>query len=149
MLTGSLGAGLFGPGSVLFTSLPMLAPILIAAGLLMKGISTNAGYLLPRVAISAVVVWMATGSNNLTQGVITHMCDIEVRCAGQRSCAQAPAGGKSTHGFPAALEQVAYLTALGWKLRVDSGRKRGAERRGTRRSGACARCWSPRRRWRM
>mmetsp|Transcript_44514 Transcript_44514/g.85139 ORF Transcript_44514/g.85139 Transcript_44514/m.85139 type:complete len:463 (-) Transcript_44514:224-1612(-) len=72
-----LGSALGGTVSAIITSLPMLAPAVLGAGLLLKSISANAGYIMPRLMFSGVILWCAWFGNTVVQQVMTHLCEVE------------------------------------------------------------------------
>eukprot|EP00850_Spirogloea_muscicola_P002608 SM000010S04246 [mRNA] locus=s10:567736:572220:+ [translate_table: standard] len=54
-------------------SLPILAPLLFGGGIVFKSVISNLGYVLPRLAMAAAILWLLWGINNVMTEAITHL----------------------------------------------------------------------------
>lgn len=54
-------------------SLPMLAPLLLGTGMLMRSIKTNASFLLPRIGILVVLLWILWFANSVVQNTVAYL----------------------------------------------------------------------------
>lgn len=54
-------------------SLPMLAPLLLGTGMLMRSIKTNASFLLPRIGVLVVLLWMLWFANSVVQNTVAYL----------------------------------------------------------------------------
>lgn len=74
-------------------SLPMLAPLLLGTGMLMRSIRTNAGLVFPRIGLLVVLLWLLWFANS----VIQVRAALRSRCArpGQADVAAAAAWAQS------------------------------------------------------
>ena len=70
-------------------SLPMLAPLLLGTGMLLRSIRTNASFLLPRIGLLVVMLWLLWFANSVVQNTVVYLR--RQACPGQqRSCTGFP-----------------------------------------------------------
>ncbi|KAK3269457.1 hypothetical protein CYMTET_22108 [Cymbomonas tetramitiformis] len=60
------------------TSLPILAPLLLGSGMVLQQIVQNAGYVLPRMLVCALIAWASWFSNSLFHDTLKIWCQQEV-----------------------------------------------------------------------
>lgn len=54
-------------------SLPMLAPLLLGTGMLLRSIKTNASFLFPRIGLLVVMLWMLWFANSVVQNTVAYL----------------------------------------------------------------------------
>ena len=54
-------------------SLPMLAPLLLGTGMLLRSIRTNASFLLPRIGLLVVMLWLLWFANSVVQNTVVYL----------------------------------------------------------------------------
>lgn len=54
-------------------SLPMLAPLLLGTGMLLRSIRTNASYIFPRIGLMVVLLWLLWFANSVIQNTVAYL----------------------------------------------------------------------------
>ena len=63
----------------------MLAPLLLGTGMLLRSIRTNASFLLPRIGLLVVMLWLLWFANSVVQNTVVYLRR-QARPGQQRSC---------------------------------------------------------------
>ena len=91
-------------------SLPMLAPLLLGTGMLLRSIRTNASFLLPRIGLLVVMLWLLWFANSVVQNTVVYLR----RQARPAGCAvHIPLDGKASS-----------RDCLGYMLKAEDQRRR-------------------------
>lgn len=63
-------------------SLPMLAPLLLGTGMLLRSIRTNASLIFPRIGLLVVLLWLLWFANSVIQNTVAYLRkQVSVRAA--------------------------------------------------------------------
>lgn len=54
-------------------SLPMLAPLLLGTGMLLRSIRTNASLIFPRIGLLVVLLWLLWFANSVIQNTVAYL----------------------------------------------------------------------------
>lgn len=54
-------------------SLPMLAPLLLGTGMLLRSVKTNASFLLPRIGLLVVMLWLLWFANSVVHNTVAYL----------------------------------------------------------------------------
>ena len=96
-------------------SLPMLAPLLLGTGMLMRSIRTNASLVFPRIGLLVVLLWTLWFANSVIQNTVAYMRK-QVRAGGVGGAGRGSSGdgggGRGVGGLRLCMRALAIPPAL-------------------------------------